>query len=212
MTSDLWDEIQKRRPAKRFIQSEEDGTVRVKFESELYITEKGDKDILGFVWEKEWNKVECKVTILAHRDTEHVGLAKIYSLGGDEWSPFNDFITICKRNEITPELIPGCVFDITVTAPFEREYIYLGRNIGGEVKIPEPSLKIESHTLEDATEALKTIKEKSPELSAIGYSQADFLKMLTIRAHIKSLEGERILPDLIKNNVIKVDGDTIHII
>lgn len=198
-----WDNLQKNRPARYFVHSIEDGKLRITFDSEIFKTEKGDEDILGNVWGKEWSKVEAKVIIK--------GQPKIYSLGGEGWSFINDFIACCRNNEIAPEKLPGCVFDITRTGDWTQEIEYVGREseITGKDK---PTLELSDKLINDAKEVLSTLKENSPDLVSLGLSKPDFIKVMSIRGKIKSSDTERLIPELEKNKDIEIKDDKILIL
>ena len=210
LTSSDWDAIQQKRPARYFIQSVEDGKVRIKFDTEIYRVEPGEKDGLGNVWNKDWNKIESKVTIVDHRDKLLIGTSKIYSLGGEDFSFFGDFIACCKRNDIRPESIPDKVFDITKTDVWEQVIEYVGSENKSITK--EEKIEIEENLFGDGIEVIKSLKENSPDLVALGFTKNDFLKILSIRGKIKPSEGETLLPKLVKEKIITIDGDKVSIL
>ena len=210
LTASDWDAIASRRPARYFIQSVEDGAVRIKFETEPYLVESGKEDGLGNVWTKDWNKIEAKVTIISHKDEQVVGTSKIYSLGGEEFSLFADFIACCKRNGLRPEDIPDKVFEITKTDVWDQVVKYVGPE-GGTTPSPTQSPELKENLIGDIKEVIKNLSDSSPDLVALGFSTKDFLKILSIRGKIKPSEGEALLPELVSNNIIKLDGDRITI-
>lgn len=202
LTAKDWDVIQKNRPARRYIQSVEEGTVRVVFDSELVQVEPGEEDLLGFVWEpkgeKKWTKVEAKVTIN--------GEPKIYSLGGLEFSFIGDFISCCRQNDLQPDNIVGAVFDITKTGDWTQEIKFIGKS-DKVSNLDKPLINITENLKRDAIDAINNLKENSPDLAKVGFSINDFLKVLSIRANIKTDEGKNLLPELEKDNLITiVDG------
>jgi len=210
LTIEDWDTIQKNRPARYFIQNVEDGKVRVKFDTEIYKVETGDQDGLGNVWDKDWNKIEAKATILDHKDKANIGASKIYSLGGEGFSFFSDFIACCKNNGVRPEDVPGAVFDITKTDQFKQEIIYIGREGSGTVN--PTGTEVKEDLLADAKEVVKNLKESSPDLVKLGFSKEDFLKILDIRGKIKRGDAVALLPKLESNSIIKTEGDRIAIL
>ena len=196
LTSADWDAIQKKRPARYFIQSVADGTLRVIFDSEIFTTERGDQDSLGNVWDKIWTKAE----------------AKIFSFGGTEWTFLNQFIEVCKANEITPEQVPNKVFDITRTGDWEQEIVYVGEESNLDKLKKDDSIKISEDLVRDAKEVIANLKENSPDLVSLGFNKPDFIKVMSIRGKLKSHETEAILPELEKQKILKVEGDRINVL
>jgi len=203
LTADDWNNIQKQQPSRYYIQSVDDGKVRVTFDSEIVIVEKGDEDILGRVWQNDWKKVEAKAFIN--------GEPKIYSLGNAEWSKTRDFINACKANGIRPEDVPGSVFDVTMSGPFEQEIVYLGKadKLG---KSSDELLKIDENLKRDALEAIKDLNSNSPELVKGGILKSDFLKAMLIRGKVKTTDMEKLIPELEKEEVLKITDDRVFIL
>lgn len=200
LTTQDWDVIQQSRPARYFVQSIEDGDLRVTFKSEMFVTEKGDEDILGNVWDKEWDKIEARAIVR--------GEPKIYSFGGRGWSFSNDFIDICRANDIPPENLPGCTFIITKTGDWTQEFKYVGREDGVKSDTSN-NIEIKENILRDAKEVINNLKENSPDLVAIGLSKEDFLKVAKIRGKINPTDMEKILPELEKQSLITFKDNKI---
>lgn len=201
LTQDDWDNIQKEQPSRYYTQSVEDGTLRVIFQSEIVAVEKGDEDSLGNVWEKEWVKNEAYVTVN--------GSPKLYSLGGRTWSFLREFIEECKNNDIRPEDIPGCVFEITKTGDWTQEIKFVGRD--GDVSPTPKEIKIPDDKLKEATDVIKDLKSNSPDLVKGSISTPDFIKILGIRSTINSSMIKSLIPVLEKNGVLSVKDNKISI-
>ena len=206
LTAGDWDAIQKRRPARRYIQSVEDGTVRVVFDSEILRTKKDEQDILGYVWDKDWNKIEAKCIIN--------GSPKIYAMGGEDWGFFNEFIDICKANDIGPEDIPGSVFDVTKTGDWTQEFAYVGRDGSVSTTSKPKPIELKENLIQDTREIVADLKKNSPELAMLGWTKPDFFKILSIKSQsqIKSGDATRILPKLVEEGLLKVDNDKVSIL
>lgn len=206
LTAGDWDAIQKRRPARRYIQSVEDGTVRVVFDSEILRTKKDEQDILGYVWDKDWSKIEAKALIN--------GSPKIYAMGGEDWGFFNEFIDTCKANDIGPEDIPGSVFDVTKTGDWTQEFVYVGKD-GNVGATPESKpIELKENLIQDTRDIVTDLKKNSPELSMLGWTKPDFFKILSIKSQsqIKSADATKILPKLVEEGLLKVDNDKVSIL
>jgi len=202
LTADDWDKIQKEAPSRYFVQGVEDGKLRVTFDSEIVCVPKGDEDLLGNVWQHEWAKNEAKVFIK--------GSPKIYSMGGAGWSFIREFIAECKEHGITPERIPGSVFDITKTGDWTQEIEYIGR--GDTEGKPVDEIKINENTKRDVLDTIKDLKINSPELLTGGIKKPDFLKIVFIRGKVKTTDTELLLPELEKQGVLKVEDDRITVL
>ncbi len=203
LTSDDWDKIQKEAPSRYFIHSVEDGKLRVTFDSEIVSVEKGDEDLLGNIWQNDWTKNEAKCFIN--------GEPKIYSLGGQGWSFMRQFISVCKANGLSPDDIPGSVFDITKTGDWEQEIEYIGESD----KLPSDSkepIKVDENKKQDVMDTIKEIKINSPELLKGGIKKPDFLKMILIRGKVKTKDTEKLLPELESEGILKVEDDRITVL
>jgi hypothetical protein len=203
LTMEDWDRIQKEGPSRYYVQSIEEGTVRVQFNSEIVCTERGDEDILGNVWTKEWSKNEAKVFIN--------GEPKIYSLGGSTWSQIRDFISVCKANKLGTSDIPGSVFDIKKTGDWTQEIKYVGKAEDIEKQQIKP-IKLSDNTIQEILDVIKDLKINSPSLLEGGLKKPDFLKLMRIRGHVESAETEAAIPELVNKNVIKVEADRIVVL
>lgn len=205
LTAADWDDIQANRPARRYILSIEDGTVRVVFDSELISTEPGEEDMLGYVWEpkseKKWTKVEAKARVN--------GEPKVFSMGGVGFSFCGDFISLCKANGITPDKVPGSVFDITKTGDWTQEIKYVGREdtIDDKTTIP-----ISEDIVKDIKETLADLKENSPDILKTVTAKSELIKILAIRSRNKPTEIERALPEIVKAGILKLEDDRVDIL
>jgi len=206
LTSNDWDKIQSERPARYFVQSVEDGTLNVVFNSEIFITKQGEEDILGNVWNKEWSKVEANVII----NGEH----KIYSFGSTGWSFVNDFIAVCRKNNITPDKLPGSVFEIVKLEPFKQTIKYIGRfdEVAGGVTSSSPATDIKDNSFQDIVEVIGDLKHNSPDIIKNGLSKAEFIKICSIRGQLKSTQIDKLIPELITKGYLDIAEDKIKIL
>jgi len=205
LTSDDWDKIQKEAPSRYFVQSVADGKLRVTFDSEIVCVDRGDEDLLGHVWQHEWAKNEAKVFIN--------GEPKIYSMGGSGWSFIREFITACRKNEVSPDDIPGSVFDITKTGDWTQEIEYIGKaSDDKKAPVKKQEIKIDENIIRDVMDTIKDLKINSPELLDGGIKKPDFLKVILIRGKVKTTETESLLPELEKKGVLKIDDNRITVL
>ena len=188
------------RPARRFIQSVEDGKVRLTFDSDIFVTTKGEEDILGYVWDRDWDKVEARVLIN--------GMPKIYSLGNKEYSFVADFIETCNTNNIPLDSLEGHVFDITKTAQWTQEIDYVGKSDGASVS---KEIKVNENLLKDAMEAINDLKTNSPELVS-NCSINDLVTAISVRGRMKASQAKDLIPELEKKGIIKITGDKTSVI
>jgi len=200
MTFDDWDNIQKKAPARYYVQSEEDGKVRIVLDTEVVAVEKGDEDLVGNVWDKDWTKVEAKVLIN--------GEPKVYSFGGVEWSFLRNFIGVCKKHGIKPEDMPGHVFDITKTGDWDYEIEYVGTDDGSGNT--EPELSDDEYS--DIVSAISDIKASSPELIKAPEKKGDFLKILMIKSRVKPSTTEKYLDRLCDEKIIEIDDNKVKVL
>jgi len=204
LTSEDWDKIQKEAPSRYYIHSVEDGKLRVEFDSEIVSVEKGDEDLLGNVWQHDWAKNEARVFIN--------GEPKIYSMGGAGWSFIRQFISVCKASGITPESIPGSVFDIIKTGDWEQEITYIGKSDEVEKKTTNKPIVVDEDKVRDIMDTIKEIKINSPDLLKGGIKKPDFLKMILIRGKVKTTDTESLLPELEKKEILKVTDDRVNVL
>jgi hypothetical protein len=204
LTTSDWDKLQSERPARYFVQSVEDGPLKVAFDSEIFVTERGDEDILGNVWDHEWKKVEANVTI----NGEH----KIYSFGATTWSFINEFIAECRKNDITPEQLPGHMFEIKKLEPFKQTIKYLGKTdeIGGATPSKSPDFKDNTH--QNILDVIGDLKHNSPDLIKNGLSKAEFIKICSIRGQLKSTQVDNHLLELVSQGHLRITGDKVFVV
>lgn len=200
LTADDWETIQKESPSRYYILSEEDGTVRITFDTEIVVVEKGDEDLIGNIWEKDWDKLEARVFI--------DGEPKVFSFGGRGWSFGRAMIGLFKKNEISPEQVPGCVFDITKTGDFDYDVKFISK--GGDVK--PKKLELKDDKLGELRDVIVDLKNNSMDMLKNAEKKPDFLKLLYIRSKIKPSESENYLPKLEEEGLLLVDGDKITVL
>ena len=204
LTMEDWDRIQKERPARYYVQDVKDGKKRVTFQSEITLVEPNKEDLLGHIWEQDWGKLEA----LALVDGE----AKLYSFGGVKWSFISDLIRVCKENNIKPEELPGCIFEIEKTEPFRQTIVYVGRADDKDLaQIKKKDIKIEENLIRDAKEVISDLKMNSPDLVKGGLLRSDFIKAAKIRGQIEQSKMEMLIPELEKLGILKVIDNRVFL-
>jgi len=199
LTAQDWNTIQKERPARYYVQSVEDGAVTIIFDSELMIVDKGEQDLIGRPWTKDWKKTEALVRVN--------GIPKLYSLGSVDWSFLSDLIAVCKANDISPENIVGCMFEIKKLSPFQQEIKYLGKE--GEKDSGNEEKK--QSLVKEIKSVIDDLKLHSMDLIRDGQPKSDFLKICSIKGHLKVTQIESVLKDLESLGYIKLSGDKVII-
>ena len=200
LTQSDWDKLQ-RQSSIYFVQSVEDGKLRVKFDSELVVVEPGDEDLIGRMRPDDRAPIaEARVII--------DGESKIYIFGNPSWSFTRSFIEVCKKNGLKPEDIPGSVFDITKTGDWEYEIKYVGKEDGSS----PASIKIDDRTKSDILDTITEIKKNSPDILKDGIGKNAFIKMIYIRGKINTSDTEALLPELEKEGILEIKGDKIFVI
>ena len=128
-------------------------------------------------------------------------------MGNANYSFVRDFIKVCSINGITPESLPGCIFEIEKTGPFSQNINYLGRT---EEKKPSglPSINI-STVIKEITSDLKS---NSPDLVKKGLTKGDFIKACHVRGHLKESDIEMILPLLEETSIIKITDGKVYLL
>jgi hypothetical protein len=201
LTTKQANKILRERPARRFIQSVEDGTVEITFDSEIFVTSEGEEDILGFIWEKDWDKVEARVLIN--------GEPRIYSLGGTEFSFMADFISTCNKYGVDIENLEGETFKITKTGDWTQEIQYVGKK-SSSGKPLKKEVEVEEDLVEDAINTINDIKENSPDLLK-GWKENDLITALSVRGRMRASEARDVLPVLIKKNIISIKDGKVKV-
>jgi hypothetical protein len=198
LTAEDWGKIKRSGPARFFIQSEQDGMLKVTFDSDICITTKDDEDIVGRVWTKDWDKAEAKVFIN--------GEPKIYSLGNIKYSFLREFIGACELNGITPDTLPGSTFEIQKTGPFNQTIKYIGRDKPVSTDIPQVNISAA------IKEVIADLKSNSPDLVKKGLTVSDFVKACHVRGHLKESDITVILPLLEESSIIKITDGKVFLL
>lgn len=201
LTADDWDDIQSKAPARYYIQSVEDGVVRVKFDTEIVKCENGEEDLIGNKWTHDWAKCEAKVFV---KD-----IPKIYSMGGDSWPFMRVFIAECKQKGVGPDKIPGSIFDIAKTGDWDYEVNYIGREGEGNVV---SEIKLDDDKLQDIKNTINELKKNSPDLLKGAEKKSDFLKLIYIRSKVKPSETEKYMETLEEEGILLQDDGKISIL
>jgi len=205
LTKSDYSKIQKNKPARYYVLSIEDGTVRVTFDSDLFVTAKGEPDSLGNIWEKDWDKVEAKVFIN--------GQPKLFSFGGVDWSFIDTFIAVCNQNEVDPEDLPGHIFDITMPEDWTYNISYIGKDDGTTTKgSSKPIVNVKEDVIRDLKEVIENLKKNSPAIIEGGLPTSEFLKICSIKGQVNASQAEAALPKLEEEKVILISDDKVHIL
>ena len=198
------EKILKERPARRFIQSVDDGELEVVFDSEIFVTEKGQEDILGFIWEKDWDKAEARVFIN--------GEPKIYSFGGVKYSFLSDFISVCRKNNIPLSELPGHVFKIKKTGDWSQEIEYLGMVKADSKLLPkdkrETDPSYDAVMIKEIKNVIADLKRYSADLIT-NASVDDFVTAISIKGKMKGSTVRNLLPKLEKNGDITIKDNRV---
>ena len=135
---DMFDDILASGPKQYFFQKEEDGEVTIIFESPIQVTDPGDEDIVGRVWNppvvdangnpmlnfngqprQPWSKVEAEANVK--------GTPMIYSFGGKESGLFRAWISALRANEIKNEELPGTKWTSMKVGKWNWTIRYVGK-------------------------------------------------------------------------------------
>ncbi len=161
-------DILKAGPTQYFFHKEEDGEVEIIFETSISITEPGNEDLVGRLWNppvvdangnelldfngnprQPWAKVEAKVIMN--------GAPQIYAFGGKTSSCLRTIIQQMNANSIKNGDLPGTKWSINRTGKWNWVIQYLGK----EQLKTAPTPKINTKVNEIKT-ILADIKGKNP--------------------------------------------------
>jgi len=199
LTEEDWNKLQKGM-SRYYIQSVEDGTVKVQFDSEIVVVEPGDEDLLGRVRPEDRPPIaEAKAII--------DGVEKIYVFGNPSFSFTRGFIEECKKHGLKPSDVPGSVFEITRTGDWEQEFKYIGRADGKKA-----DTIVDDKTKQTVIDTIEEIKKNSSEILDGGIGKNAFTKMIYIRGKVSTSDTESLLPELEKEGIITVKGDKVFVI
>jgi len=214
ITEDELNNILKSAPGKYFFHRVEDGEVILTFTSPITITDPGEEDLLGRIWDpkvtdengnplldinnqprQKWSKVEAECLIN--------GVKHVYSFGGKQSSSLRKLLEKMNENDITNETLPGTKWSITRVGKWDWIIQYLGR----EEK--KQSTKSNSN-IDKIRKSIEELKKDNPSASD-GITKNEFLQTISFLAGIKPVDIISVWDDLVDNGIIKVDGDKIYL-
>jgi len=213
----MFDEILANSGSQYFFHRLENGLVEVVFKSGIRKIEPGEEDSAGRIWNPKltdpdgnpmldrqgkiktpWTKFEAEVAIK--------GVPHIYSFSGEKSSILRNFIMAMKQQEISNSELPGTRWNIERIGQWDWRIQYLGRE---EEEKSSPSIKIATNPEIDKIKGALSIKK---DISPTGVPKNDFLIYLSTVTHKKPNEVSKLIPDLIKQGIIKEEGNLIHIL
>ena len=200
-----------------FFHKEEDGEVEVVFESSISITEPGNEDLVGRVWNppivdangnqlldfngeprQPWAKVEAKVIMN--------GAPQIYAFGGKTSSCLRTMIQQMNSQGIKNDDLPGTKWSINRTGKWNWVIQYLGKEELKKTPTPSPKNKV----VDEIEKVIKEIVSKNPSLED-GVDKEQLVHTITFLSEIKEKQIEDNWNNLISNGIIKVIGDKVLI-
>jgi len=181
---DMLDEILSSGPKQYFFQREEDGEVTITFTSSVSITEPGEEDIVGRIWNppvvdangnpildrngnqrEPWAKVEAECIIN--------GAPRIYSFGGKSSPLLRAWTTALKANSISNLTLPGTKWQASKTGRWNWNIKFLGtENLPSSVPTNDEKIK-------DLKQILTELKTKNPMVSK-GVDKKQLVKTLAL--------------------------------
>jgi len=218
LDEDMLGDILKSSPSQYFFHKEEDGEVEVLFETPISITEPGDEDIMGRVWNppivdangnplldfngeprQPWAKVEAKVFIN--------GAPHIYAFGGKTSSCLKAIIQQMNANSIKNSDLPGTKWSINRTGKWNWIISYIGEEA---LPASTPAPTKTDNKVKVIKDALSGIKLKNPSIED-GIDKSKLIYTITFLSGLTEKDVEECWKDLIVSNVIKEVGDKVFV-
>jgi hypothetical protein len=206
INEDMFDDILASGPKQYFFQKEEDGEVTVIFESGIHVTDPGDTDLVGRVWNppvvdangnpmlnfngqprQPWSKVEAEAVVK--------GTPMVYSFGGKESGLFRAWIGALRANEVKNDELPGTKWTCIKTGKWNWTINYIGKE-----EISSSPSKTGSDTTE-VKKILSDLKMKNP-LVTKGVAKNQLVKTIALLSGKSQEEIDSMWYKLINEKVI----------
>ena len=206
---------------KYFFHKEEDGEVIITFMSSISITDPGDEDLAGRIWDppvtdadgnplldfngnprEKWSKVEaeCKIN----------GVEHIYSFGGEKSSSLRALGEQMNRNGITNETLVGTKWSIARLGKWNWSVKYLGKEeIPSSDKPLERNLNLENY--EKVSNALQELKKSNKDVTE-GVDKNQLLQTLCFMTSIKPSEIQKMWNNLLIAEKIDEDNGKVKVL
>jgi len=204
---DMFDEILASGPKQNFYQKEEVGSVSITFTTPVSITEPGEEDILGRIWNppvidangnpiidprtgnqrEPWAKVEAECVIDK--------IPRVYSFGGKSSPLLRAWTSALKMNDVTNATLPGTKWQASKIGKWNWKIEYLGRE-----DIPSKSNGDEK--IKDLKVILSDLKSKNPMVSK-GVDKKQLIKTVALLSGKSQSDVEDVWSLLIQNKCIE---------
>ena len=208
---------------KYFFHKEEDGEVVITFTSEIQITEPGDEDLIGRIWDppivdadgnplldfngnprEKWSKVEAEGKIN--------GANVVYAFGGERSSSLRALIEQMNANEITNDTLPGTKWSIARLGKWNWSIKYLGKeDISSSVSSKKKERNIDNENFETIKTALGELVERNAKVKE-GVNKNQLVQTLVFMTGVKPNIIEDMWEHLELTGLIKIDGNVIKIV
>lgn len=211
LTEDMFDEILSSGPKQYFFQKEEDGEVVIVFQSEIRVTEPGEEDIVGRVWNPPvvdangnpilnfrgeprlpWAKVEAEAIVK--------GAPMVYSFGGKETNLCKAWISAFRANEIPAKDLPGTKWTAMKTGKWNWTIRYVGKE--DITSTPSPA----GPDISGVKQILSDLKTKNPMVTK-GVAKNQLVKTVALLSGKSQDEVEGMWSKLVREKiVVEKDG------
>ena len=205
---------------------EKDGSVIVVFKGGIAKIEPEDEDLFGRVWKPKlkdeegnpilnkfgpekgnprepWDKFEAKAEIN--------GKETIYGFGGKNSVLIKGFISEMKANNISVADMPETKWKIkcVVDGGFNKwDISYLGK---GEIKKESPKDTQPPNEYDKIADAIRGVRDDNMGRALAGLDKNDLIEALVYKTELNVKVIEKHIPQLEKDEVVRLDGDKVFI-
>jgi len=223
----LFKEILSKSQSQYFFHKDDTGRIELVFETTICKIDPGEEDLAGRIWDPKltdadgnprldkngnpiepWTTYQAKVNITKAANATDIG-PKVYSFGGERSPQLREFIKAVVNMGFSSKDLPGTKWEIEKIGQWDWDVKYVGKEESNPPAKPTESI---DKNIDVDFDKIKSALAVKKDQGNNGITKDNLLVYLSFVLNKKSEEIEKILPDLLSRNLVKLENGLYYIL